>query len=114
MLISQHHASILHAFTVVSAAFCLLVGLLSIIAFEALAKPEGRVMGKMLHWELLAWSCPLGYFVLRFASLGSRTNDRCESHCGSPAITYQRIPRKIRGSREGATMQISDALPGFG
>ncbi|KAG5193036.1 hypothetical protein JKP88DRAFT_291734 [Tribonema minus] len=61
---------------IVSAAFCLLVGLLSVIAFEALAKPEAKVMGKMLHWELLAWSFPLGYFVLRFASLGSRTNDR--------------------------------------
>jgi uncharacterized membrane protein len=66
----------LHTDAVVSATFLLMIALLSVTVFEALTKAEGRLMATLLHCELLAWCCPVAYFVLRYASLGSATNAR--------------------------------------
>ena len=61
---------------VVSAAFVLMIALLSVAVYEALSKADGRLMATLLHFELLAWCCPVAYYVLRFASLISSTNSR--------------------------------------
>jgi hypothetical protein len=68
--------SAVHTDAVVSATFLLMIALLSVTVFEALTKAEGRLMATLLHCELLAWCCPVAYFVLRYASLGSATNAR--------------------------------------
>ncbi|CAN0021032.1 unnamed protein product [Discosporangium mesarthrocarpum] len=60
---------------VVSSAFLLSIALLTAVMIEVVSK-EGRFLSTLAHWELLVWCCFISFFLLRFMTLGSRTNNR--------------------------------------
>ncbi|CAM9572851.1 unnamed protein product [Choristocarpus tenellus] len=71
----RQHRKERSADAVVSSAFVLAIALLSAILFEALSK-DSHFLSTLVHWELLVWCCFISFFLLRFMTLGSRTNNR--------------------------------------
>ncbi|CAM9179423.1 unnamed protein product [Ectocarpus sp. 4 AP-2014] len=60
---------------VVSSAFFLSLALLAAILSEAISR-ESRFLSTVVHWELLVWCCFISFFLLRYLTLGSNTNNR--------------------------------------
>eukprot|EP00903_Cladosiphon_okamuranus_P014717 g13637.t1 len=60
---------------VVSSAFFLSLALLAAILSEAISR-EARFLSTVVHWELLVWCCFISFFLLRYLTLGSNTNNR--------------------------------------
>lgn len=63
--------------TVVSSTFRIVVLLLTILCIEFfLCKDTRPILTELWHWELLAWGGISSVYLLRFISLGTRTNEK--------------------------------------
>eukprot|EP00904_Undaria_pinnatifida_P003802 jgi/Undpi1/13422/HiC_scaffold_8.g03081.m1 len=71
----RRHRRERRADAVVSSAFFLCLALLAAILAEAISR-EARFLSTVIHWELLVWCCFISFFLLRYLTLGSNTNNR--------------------------------------
>ncbi|CAM9147322.1 unnamed protein product [Scytosiphon promiscuus] len=60
---------------VVSSAFYLSLALTTAILSQSISR-ETRFLSTVVHWELLVWCCFISFFLLRYLTLGSNTNNR--------------------------------------